>query len=54
MPLYNSLSNEDFIDKKTLDPTYFVNIKLKGLQDILRTVLGGIRVVNLNKDKPAV
>ncbi|KAK3169608.1 hypothetical protein OEA41_008992 [Lepraria neglecta] len=34
------------IDKKTIDPTYYVYIKSEGLRDI--------RTVNLNEDKPAV
>lgn len=42
------------IDKKTLEPTYYVDIKSEGLRDILRTVLGGVRAINLNEDKPAV
>ena len=53
-PLYNSLSNKDGIDRKTLDPTYYVDIKSQGLRDILKTVLRDIRAVNLNEDKPAV
>lgn len=47
-------SNKDGIDKKTLNPTYFIDIKSEGLRDILRMVLGAIRTVNLNEDKPTV
>lgn len=54
MPIDDTIADEDDIDKKTLEPTYYVNIKSEGLRDILRTVLGGIRTINLNEDKPAV
>jgi hypothetical protein len=47
-------SDEDGLDKKTLDPTFYVDIKSEGLRNILRTVLQDIRAVNLNEDKPAV
>lgn len=53
MPVQTS-PNGDGLGKKTLDPTYYINIKSEGLRDILRTVLGDIRVVNLNEDKPVV
>lgn len=49
-----SSSNNYGLDKKTLEPTYYVDIKSEGLRDILRTVLRNVRVVNLNEDKPAV
>ncbi len=54
VPIHNPLADEDDIDKKTLDPTYYVDIKSEGLRDILRTVLRDICAVNLNEDKPAV
>ena len=50
--LYDCFSNKDGIDKKTLDPTFYVDIKSEGLRDILRTALRD-RAVNLNEDKPA-
>ncbi|KAI4166536.1 MAG: hypothetical protein LQ343_007967, partial [Gyalolechia ehrenbergii] len=42
------------IDKKTTDPTNYVDIKSEGLRNILRMILRGIRTVNLNEDKPTV
>lgn len=52
--LYDSFSNKDSIDKKTLDPIFYVDIKSEGLRDIVRTALRDVRAVNLNEDKPAV
>ncbi len=52
--MYTSSTNGDGLDKKTLDLIYYVNIKLEGLRDILRTVLRDIRTVNLNEDKPTI
>lgn len=49
--LYDSLSNENNTDKKTLKLTYFVNIKLKELRDILKTILRNICAINLNENK---
>ena len=54
MSLHTSPPNKDDLDKKTADPTYYVDIKSEGLRNILRTVLRDIRAVNLNEDKPAV
>ena len=54
MPLHDSVSDKDIIDKKTLDPTFYVDIKSEGLRNILRMVLQDIRAVNLNEDKPVV
>ena len=51
---FKSFSDDNGLDKKTLEPTHFVDIKSEGLRDILRTVLGGIRTVNLNEDKLTV
>ena len=53
VPLYNSLA-EDKVDRKTSEPTYYVDVKSEGLRDILRTVLRDVRAVNLNEEKPAV
>ena len=52
--LKDSLSDKNDIDKKTLDLTYFIDLKSTGLRDILRTVLREIRIANLNDDKPSV
>ncbi len=46
LPMYTSSPNENGVDKKTIDPTYYIDIKSEGLRDI--------RTVNLNEDKPAV
>ncbi|KAL9129214.1 MAG: hypothetical protein Q9217_002283 [Psora testacea] len=52
--LFKIFSTSGSSNRKTLDPTYYVDIKSEGLRDILRTVLRGIRAVNLNEDKPTV
>ena len=52
--MHTSPPNENGVDKKTMDPAYYIDIKSEGLRDILRTVLQDIRTVNLNEDKPAV
>lgn len=54
MSLHISPPNKDGLDKKTADPTYYVDIKSEGLRNTLRTMLRDIRAVNLNEDKPAV
>lgn len=54
MPMHTSLANEDNLNKKTLNSTYYVNIKSKEFQDILRTILRNIRIINLNEDKSIV
>ena len=54
MPVHTSPTDEGGLDKKTLDPTYYIDIKSEGLRDILKSVLRDIRTVNLNEDKPAV
>lgn len=41
-------------DKKTMNPTHYIDIKSEGLRDILRTILRDIRANNLSDDKPAV
>jgi len=54
MPMHTSSANENDLEKKTLDPTYYVDIKSKDLRDILRTILRDIRMINLNEDKPTI
>ncbi len=54
MPMHTSSANENDLEKKTLDPTYYVDIKSKELRDILRTILRDIRMINLNEDKPTI
>lgn len=46
--------NDDGPDKKTMNPTRYIDIKSEGLRDILRTVLGDIRANTLNDDKSTV
>jgi hypothetical protein len=41
-------------DKKTGEPSAFVDIKSTGLRDILRSVLQGVPWSNLKADKPSV
>jgi hypothetical protein len=48
-----SATNELFLDRKTLEPTSYIDIKPEGLRNILRKVLKGVRV-SLGEDKPAV
>jgi hypothetical protein len=40
-------------DKKTGDPTFYVDVKSEELRDILRVILRDVRGVSLNEDKPA-
>ncbi len=54
MPVHTPPADKDGLDKKTLDPTYYVDIKSEGLRNILRTILRDIRTINLNEDKPTV
>jgi len=49
--MHTSLVNENDLDKKTLNSTYYIDIKSKELQNILRTILRDIRIINLNEDK---
>ncbi len=51
MSMHTSLVNENDLDKKTLNSTYYIDIKSKELQNILRTILRDIRIINLNEDK---
>lgn len=52
--LVKASPDDDGPDKKTMNPTHYIDIKSEGLRDILRTVLRDIRANNLNDDKPAV
>jgi len=52
--LHTFFLNKDGLNKKTINPIYYVNIKSKGLRNILKTVLRNIRAVNLNKNKFAI
>ena len=48
------LSNNDALDKITMDLTCYIDIKSEELRDILRTVLRDVQIINLNEDKPTV
>ena len=48
------ITNSKTIDKKTKRITYLINIKSKGLRDILRSVLQGVDRTFLKEDKPIV
>ena len=52
--IHTSPPDDGGLDKNSMDPTYFVDIKSEGLRNILRTVLRDIHAVNLNEDKPTV
>ena len=47
-------SNNDCLDKITMDLTCYIDIKSEELRDILRTVLRDVQIINLNEDKPTV
>ena len=48
------LSNNDGLDKITMDLTCYIDVVSEELRDILRTVLPDIQIINLNEDKPTV
>jgi hypothetical protein len=41
-------------DKKTSEPTAYIDIKSEGLRDILRIVLQDVKWISLGEDKSAV
>lgn len=43
--------NDNDLNKKTMNATCFLNIKLKELRNILKTILQDIRAINLNENK---
>ena len=47
-------TNDNSLDKKTKEPTFYVNVKLEELWDILREVLKDVYSVSLIEDKPSV
>jgi len=47
-------AKEDTLDRNTRDLAFFINVKSKGLADILRTVLRDIRRISLKEDAPTV
>ena len=48
------ITNGKIIDKKTKRIIHLINVKSKGLRDILRSVLQGIDRTFLKEDKPTV
>ena len=48
------ITNSKITDKKTKYIIYLINIKSKGLQDILRSILQSINKTFLKEDKPIV
>jgi len=54
MLVHTSFANKNDLDKKTLNSTYYVDIKLKELRNILKTILRDIRTINLNEDKSTI
>lgn len=54
MSLHIFPSNKNDLDKKTINSTYYVDIKSEELRNILRTMLRDIRAINLNEDKSVV
>ncbi len=52
--IYQNCPANKILDKKTSDPTFYVDIKSEVLRDILRAVLIEVRGINLREDKPAV
>jgi hypothetical protein len=43
-----------FPDRVSEDVTSYIDIQSKGLRDILRVVLDGIKTISLMEDKPSV
>lgn len=48
------IAERHYLDKKTSDPVFYVDIKSERLRDILRTVLQDVHGVSLREDKPQV
>jgi len=47
-------AKEDALDRNTGDPAFFIDVKSKGLADVLRTVLRDVRGISLEEDAPTV
>jgi hypothetical protein len=41
-------------DKKTAEPTIFINVNSEHLQEVLKTVLEDVKGINLREDKLSV
>ena len=48
------ITNINLSDRKTEEPTCFVDVKFEGLRDILRAVLKSVNGICLREDKPTV
>jgi hypothetical protein len=44
----------DYLDKKTNNKTFYININSKQLQEILKEVLQRVKGICLNKEEPMV
>jgi len=51
MFVHISFVNKNDLNKKTLNLTYYVKIKLEELRNNLKTILQNIRTINLNENK---
>jgi len=47
-------TNNNSLDKKTKEPTFYIDIKSEELRDILREVLKDVYSVSLIEDKPSI
>lgn len=47
-------TNDDTLDRKTNDPTFYIDIKSEELRDIVRTILRDVKGICLGDDKPTV
>jgi hypothetical protein len=52
-PAHTSIADDD-VDKKTSDPTFYIDVKSEPLQEILIKVLRGVKGTCLDGDKPTV
>ena len=46
--------NNDYLDKKTNNETFYIDINSKQLQEILKEVLRGVKGICLNGEEPMV
>ena len=49
-----SVANNDYLDKKTDDGTFYIDINSEQLQEILKEVLQGVKGICLNGEEPMV
>jgi hypothetical protein len=46
--------NDDYLDKKTDDGTFYIDINSEKLQEILKEVLQGVKGICLDREEPMV